>query len=177
MCYTYIHILCKITPAKYVLKSTKHLTTQNTHRYTVTQQLKHHVWPRDDLNNQPPTYSDPLIALAVNWYCWRTNAHLTRRSLWPYRALPKYNGWWSVSVTFWRPCHAIVSAIVTVLSLNGPSNSTCMTDVVYVTGYAWALVVSMACLALSAAIGDRPVNRSGHQVTTSAACPAVGRPV
>jgi len=34
-------------------------------------------------------------------------------------------------------------------------------------------VVSVACLALSAARGDRPVNRGGHQVTTSAACPAV----
>ena len=39
-------------------------------------------------------------------------------------------------VTFWRPCHAIVSAIVTVLSLTRPPNSTCMTDVVYVTGHA-----------------------------------------
>ena len=34
-------------------------------------------------------------------------------------------------------------------------------------------VVSVACLALSVARGDRPVNRGGHQVTTSAACPAV----
>jgi len=42
----------------------------------------------------------------------------------------------NLTVTFWRPCHAIVSAIVTVLSLNGPPNSTCMTDVVYVTGHA-----------------------------------------
>ena len=48
-----------------------------------------------------------------------------------------------------------------------------MTDVVYVTAHAQALVVSVACLALSAARGDRPVNRGGHQVTTSAACPAV----
>ena len=75
----------------------------------------------------------------------------------------------SVTVTFWRPCHAIFSAIVTVLSLTRPPNSTCMTDVVYVTGHA-SLV---ACLALSAARGDRPVNRGGHQVTTSAACQAV----
>jgi len=37
--------------------------------------------------------------------------------------------------------------------------------------------VSVACLALSAARGDRPVNRGGHQVTNTAACPAVGRPV
>jgi len=41
-----------------------------------------------------------------------------------------------VTVTFWRPCHAIVSAIMTVLSLTGSPNSTCMTDVVYVTGHA-----------------------------------------
>ena len=82
-----------------------------------------------------------------------------------------------ITVTFWRTFHAIVSAIVTVLSITGSPNSTCMTDVVYVTGYAWALVVSVACLALSAPIGERPVNRGGHLVTTSAACPAVGRPV
>ena len=31
----------------------------------------------------------------------------------------------------------------------------------------------VACLALSGPRGDRPVNRGGHQVTTSAACPAV----
>jgi len=39
-------------------------------------------------------------------------------------------------VTFWRPCHAIVSAIMTVLSLTGSPSSTCMTDVVYVTAHA-----------------------------------------
>ena len=38
-------------------------------------------------------------------------------------------------VTFWRPCHVIVSAIVTVLLLSGPPNSIYMTGVVYVTGH------------------------------------------
>ena len=62
---------------------------------------------------------------------------------------------------------------MTVLSLTGSPSSTCMTDEVYVTAHAYALVVWVACLALSGPRGDRPVNRGGHQVTTSAACPAV----
>jgi len=37
--------------------------------------------------------------------------------------------------------------------------------------------VSVACLALSAATGDRPVNRGGHQVVNTATFPTVERPV
>jgi len=50
------------------------------------------------LTKSAPTFSDPLIALRVNCYCWRTKAQRTRRPFCPYWAFPKYNkGWWSVS--------------------------------------------------------------------------------
>jgi len=70
------------------------------------------------LKKSAPTFSDPLIAQRVNWYCWRTKAQRMRRPFCPYWTFPKYNkGWWSVSKInsfpqreFWNFCMALFMA-------------------------------------------------------------------
>ena len=72
-----IHILCITIHGKYTLKikinnyqhTNKHLTIQNSNKYTITHKTQTSGVTEWRLKGSAPTFSDLLMALTVNWYC------------------------------------------------------------------------------------------------------------
>jgi len=87
-CYTHIHIAISQYRTRKIhvqnnktLNYTKHKQIDIPSHSTRTSRVTE--WR---LKKSAPTFSDPLIALRVNWYCWRTKAQRMRRPFCPYWA-------------------------------------------------------------------------------------------
>jgi len=95
------------TPSYTLQNRTRKIRVQNNKKINYTKHKQIDILSRSTqtshvtewrLKKSAPTFSDTLIALRVNWYCWRTKAQRMRRPFCPYWAFPKYNkGWRSVS--------------------------------------------------------------------------------